>query len=72
MDYSLWGCKELDATERLTLSLSLSLALTGGLLTTGPPGKSLHETCLKERIFDTKFEILVLLESRSVINLRSQ
>ena len=29
-------------------------------------------SCLKERIFDTKFEILVLLESRSVINLRSQ
>ena len=40
MGYSLWGGKESDTTERLTLSLSLSLALTGGLLTTGPPGKS--------------------------------
>ena len=40
MDYSLWGHKESEATERLTLSLSLSPALAGGLLTKGPPGKS--------------------------------
>ena len=40
MDYSLWGHKESEATERLTLSLSLSHALAGGLLTKGPPGKS--------------------------------
>ena len=40
MDYTLWGLKESDTTERLTLSLSLSPALAGGLLTTRPPGKS--------------------------------
>ena len=33
MDYTLWGRKESDTTERLTLSLSPAL-------TTRPPGKS--------------------------------